>query len=914
MLVLNWNCANGIVHKMDEVRLIIEKYNPDLFFVCEAELKNDQLDLIQIQGYSLEISDSIKLGKSRLIAYCKTDTFNRITRLEGDSENVIVLETRTERFVGIYRGFKNYKQPGFDSLNYIFNLLNEASKTRKGLLLIGDFNIDPGRDISTPQGQLLESLLIDNGLAQLVNFPTRSRVVQRASGMHLEESMIDLVLPGGIDNLSVGSESTTSDHVLIVVDIKKLTIPSKTTKRTIRDWTQLTPRNVARLVSGAPDPRTFDELSESFDYLLNKLAPPRVIRTRLPENMINPKVEKIKKKRDRLYRMYKLSMDSHYLDRVKRENIKLKKMIRKETKRIFQKKAESVNTKSFWQTVNQLQGKVKKTSTNFIVNGTATNDGQLIADGFAEFFEDKILKLTSKMQPILPRLKEHVRPINFSLDELQDSLKYYRTKMSSGPDGVPMRLVKFYAQKRPTVVLNIFNQILDTEFPDAWRLARVTPVPKKGDLSILTNYRPVSNLPSLSKLFERCILHRLMQLPNFSSLIGDNQHGFRSGCSTTTCLLQLKDAVCDKLDLRENVMIYSLDLSAAFDMLRPDTFKELLHEKIPRDLLGILDEFLTNRRFYVKIDGKTSQIKAIDRGCPQGSVLGPVLFNLYTGAIINKLLKEVLLTSYADDSYVVVHDSNVESLIKRTEECLSVHVASLEEIGMKVNDEKTEILLFGKNSPNVAINVRGTSVQSKDSIKALGLHLDKGLTWKPHVASLKSKVMKTVGGVRMVRNKLSQKEATSVVTAQVFSVLYYACCVWLTPSINKKVLGTVEKLHYRALRLIVRDYRQKLSREVVTTKTNRLPPDKWSKFSLASLFLNGYSQRSPITQRMSENFYSKRRSQGFLYAFDSSRSKIGRQSTKNWIGRAIGQIISPWSNLTLSKDSIRVLLKKSFRI
>jgi len=277
-----------------------------------------------------------------------------------------------------------------------------------------------------------------------------------------------------------------------------------------------------------------------------------------------------------------------------------------------------------------------------------------------------------------------------------------------------------------------------------------------------------------------------MELPNIDSLIGENKHGFRSGYSTTTCLLQLKDAVCDRLDSKENVMIYSLDLSAAFDMLRPDTFKELLNNKISRDLLGVLDAFLTNRRFYVEIDVKTSKIKTIDIGCPQGSVLGPVLFNLYTGAIINKLPSNVLLTSYANDSYVVAHDSTVESLIKKTEECLSVHVKSLEEIGMKVNEGKTEILLFGKNSPNIIINVRGTAVESKDSIKALGLQLDKGLTWKPHVTSLKNKVMKIVGGVRMVRNKLSQQEATSVVTAQLFSVLYYACCVWLTPSMKKK--------------------------------------------------------------------------------------------------------------------------------
>jgi len=158
------------------------------------------------------------------------------------------------------------------------------------------------------------------------------------------------------------------------------------------------------------------------------------------------------------------------------------------------------------------------------------------------------------------------------------------------------------------------------------------------------------------------------------------------------------------------------------------------------------------------------------------------------------------------------------------------------------------------------------------------------------------------------------KQATSVVTAQIFSILYYACCVWLTPVLSKKCLKTIVGLHYRSLRLILRDYRQRVSRELITIKTKRLPPDKWAKFSLASLFLNIYNQKQPATllAQFTKNFYEKRRKPGFSYAYDSSRTKIGKQSTRNWIGSAIGGIKSPWNNQTLSKDSIRVLMKKTY--
>jgi len=174
--------------------------------------------------------------------------------------------------------------------------------------------------------------------------------------------------------------------------------------------------------------------------------------------------------------------------------------------------------------------------------------------------------------------------------------------------------------------------------------------------------------------------------------------------------------------------------------------------------------------------------------------------------------------------------------------------------------------------------------------------------------------MKVVGGVRIIRNKLTEKQATTIVTAQIFSILYYACCVWLTPSLNKKILGTVESLHYRALRLIIRDYRQKISREVITRRTKRLPPYKWSKFALASLYLNMYGRKEPLSllEQMTTNTYVKRRKPGHIYSFDSARTKVGKQMTKNWLGSAINEFSAPWSDRNLSKDSVRVFLKKMY--
>jgi len=195
------------------------------------------------------------------------------------------------------------------------------------------------------------------------------------------------------------------------------------------------------------------------------------------------------------------------------------------------------------------------------------------------------------------------------------------------------------------------------------------------------------------------------------------------------------------------------------------------------------------------------------------------------------------LISYADGSFVVIHDQDKENLVRKTEESLSKHIESLEEIGMKLNEEKTEIIVFGKDNPSVLINVKGAAVESKNQIKALSILVYNGLTWRPHVTALKKRVRKVMGGARIIRNKLTEKQATSIVAAQIFLILFYACCIWLAPSLNRKTFGIVESLHYRALHQIICDCRQKVSREVITKRTKCLPPDKWTKFALVPKYV-----------------------------------------------------------------------------
>jgi len=409
-----------------------------------------------------------------------------------------------------------------------------------------------------------------------------------------------------------------------------------------------------------------------------------------------------------------------------------------------------------------------------------------------------------------------------------------------------------------------------------------------------------------------------MSLGNINELIGDHQHGFRKAHSTVTCALELKDTIIASIENREKVIVYSLDLTAAFDMLRVDTFHKELVNDLPADIMGFVVDFLSGRNFFVDIAGNHSSTMATDRGCPQGSVLGPILFSLYVRKALQSLPERVRYLSYADDSYVVIHEKDTKTATEVFESVISSHIKELTSIGMIVNRTKTEIVNFtGSNSqdePVKTLKVDGCDVETREKMKVLGIIFDKNLSWRVHIEELKKKIAKIQCGIKIIRRKLNFKQTLVIVTSQALSVLYYASVVWLTPHIAKTLLKLVERMHYRCVRLIVRDYRQRVSREVIDKATKRLPPNLWAKYAGCSMMMNLRMQGQPIRMLtdLNTNLYTKGRKEGRLYGFDSSKSKLGKQMTRNWIGHVLGTVDEPWTNRTMNKDQIRLLVKKYF--
>lgn len=170
-------------------------------------------------------------------------------------------------------------------------------------------------------------------------------------------------------------------------------------------------------------------------------------------------------------------------------------------------------------------------------------------------------------------------------------------------------------------------------------------------------------------------------------------------------------------------------------------------------------------------------------------------------------------------------------------------------------------------------------------------------------------------GFRMIRHKFTEVQAKNLITAQALSVLYYGSPAWLSPSIMGDRMRRLESIHYRCLRIIVKDYKQRISSEWIDAATQRLPPKKWCRFAAASTAIK--IKQSQLPQRLHENIfrntYAVARKPGRLFGYDSSKSLVGRSSTKNWIGQTPGQIQPSWTNSLMSNDQIRRMLKRTFK-
>ena len=541
----------------------------------------------------------------------------------------------------------------------------------------------------------------------------------------------------------------------------------------------------------------------------NKHIPKRIQRLNRRKHFIEPWMNRellilINKKNDK-YRDWK-STNNDVEYEVKKINFKTFERIVKENIRAAKREyyfktftAQKRDMKKTWKTIDETLNRRKNKSkfpSEFIVNNRSITDHKEIADQFNIFFSNigstlsdsiEINDNTLDFTDYLNNPTEH----RFNFNRITESetlsiINKLKSKNSSGKDEISNKVLKSIKDEIAKPLTIIINQSLKTRiFPEALKIAKVKPLYKKGDNFCLNNYRPISLLPTISKIFERVMFTQLYSYLNAHNLLSEQQYGFRSQHSTELACVKLVDYITTEMDnikkIKTPTAIF-LDLSKAFDTLNFDILlNKLQYYGIHGIALSLIKSYLTNRFQYVQFENSESDLLEIKTGILQGSILGPLFFSIMINDLVKSSNKFKFLM-YADDTTIYF---NLEDFPLDDREVLIND--ELEKVNkwlklnkLAVNVDKTKSMLFHKRRPVIPIqfSMNNRVIDVLQHFNYLGIMLDADMSWKTHVAMVRNKLSRINGILHRLKYIYPQNVLITLYKSLFVPHINYGSLVW----------------------------------------------------------------------------------------------------------------------------------------
>ena len=571
--------------------------------------------------------------------------------------------------------------------------------------------------------------------------------------------------------------------------------------------------------------KAYDIFSNKLIYYCNKNIP--LVKSKSRKKNKRPWITKgilqSIKTRNKLYKLAINSQCNENFVSYRKYRNKLNGLIRLSRKMYYSQKFENNknNVNGLWDTVNDLTGKNKKDSSNIFHD----NDQQLtnpndISDAFNTYFTNIGPKLASKINNINRKNFATFLPPYFHKSlflsptdkyEILKIVKALKSSRSTGHDGLSVNLLQKIIVHITSPLTHIFNLSISAgKCPNSLKIAKVIPVFKKDDPSLLTNYRPISLLPSISKILEKIIYKRLYFFLNVNNLLIPNQFGFRKGYSTDYAIIQLLDKITESFANKEHIIGVFMDLSKAFDTIDHDILiYKLKRYGIQGIALSWIRDYLTNRKQYVLFQSSESPKSNVLCGVPQGSILGPLSFLIYINDIIysSPLLSFIL---FADDTNIFYSHKNFDSLITTLNSELSKVSSWFICNKLSLNIAKTNFMLFKPSNfqnirhNNLNIHIDGLPIIEKKATKFLGVTIDSSLSWNDHIRNIHISVSRGIGVLYRIKNLVSQKSLTILYNALILPYITYCNIVWGNCGLTKT--NSILLLQKRALRLITNSH------------------------------------------------------------------------------------------------------------
>ena len=827
---VSWN-VQSFVNKVDEVMSILNDNDIDIACISETWLSSQSNSTTaKIKSYDFDIQHSFreKRGAGVAIIWRK--------HLAKQIHSTLVIKTHStfnHQVVTFHGKFKMvilciYRLQETDFQLFLAELEHLISKQNIShpIVLTGDFNIHFEKNQADTKKLLF--LTTSLGLSQFVSGPT-----------HKLGHTLDLLFVNGYDFAMPDIKPVSydlGDHFPVFFELPNANKSMSPLKKQIvcRNLKNVNVTEFATNLGISLDSElssisgdvSFLELSNTFNNVikheLDQVAP---LQTRTFTSSFSPpwmdqEYKNNRATRRRLERKWRKSGQQEDKSLYVQQRKLCSKVCADKRSMYYSQQIESRagDQRALFSIVNKLFDKTK--SSCVLPQHT---DAKELANTFNNFYINKVKKLRSDIPcsdhdtTYKNTIYNGTRMDSFTpvtVEELSKILNESGIK-TSYHDILPAKLLKEVIKELLPHLCELVNKSLKTGTVDGIKESVIIPLLKKNGLDpeILKNYRPVADLVFLSKLCERVVFRRIDKHMFENTLHSKFQHGYKKGHSPETLLLRLVNDILLGMDSNLAIIILLIDLSAAFDTVDIDLLLDILQYElgIRGVALNWFRSFLTGRNQRVLIENSVSDALNVDFGVPQGSVLGPVLFNIYIQSLFQVIEDCGFCTSgYADDNNayqsfslnfqfgVISHKLPV--LMSKISDWMNRHF-------LKINPDKTEIILFLPDSLSKTPTINGAffdenCIRFSDKVKNLGFTLDKFLTMEPQINSIISYCYKLISDVGRNRHLLSDSDTELLMHAIVSSRIDY--CNVLFYGINKSFINKLQKVQNAAARLIVK--------------------------------------------------------------------------------------------------------------
>lgn len=800
--ILLWN-ARSIRYKTDELLALANNTNIDIILISETHLKPSIP--LRVPGFEIHRDDRLEgAGGGTAIFVRQSIASTRIPtpKLKYTEATIIEvkIEDRAHTIIAAY--CNNYRNLVREDLNKLINI-------GPIVVLGGDLNAKHNF-WNNYRGNANGKTLFTHMQTYNYTIMAPDRPTHHAPTTKYP-STLDIVLEKNASSISPlrTLDELSSDHLPVSFTIGGTTSRSPRKQRNYKDadWDGFKQEINERIHLTSGTLRSAEEidaaastLTEIIQHAQNTHIPLKEVHTytiKLPEYVLS-----LIKEKNRLRRIYHRTRDGYFKTAFNILQREIKDEITTLRRELWTKKVTSLTPKdnSLWKMAKALRHQDHTIPPLEKLDGSGLalsleEKANALADGFERAYAatdglcdpetDRLVE--ESLQDLNQAEQTNIADIHFSTpSEIAVIIKRLKTNKAPGSDQIHNILLKHLPQKAIIFITKLFNACLITgHFPQLWKTATVLPFSKPNkDKKLPTNYRPISLLSTLSKVFEQVILNRLVPHHEQNKTLPDEQFGFRKRHSTTHQLTRVAEFIARKFNEYRYVAAALIDLEKAFDTVWIRGLLHKLHRtNTPVYLTRLIQEYLRNRTFRVFIRNVLSSLREIPKGVPQGSLLGPILFNIFTHDIPRD--ERCKKSIYADDVKLYVSSLEAEMAAIYLQRALDALVEYYKKWRLKLNEAKTEAIMYTRKrtrrTPAFNIEMGGHLIDWKEEVVYLGLTMDSRLDWKSHVAKAQDKARKAIGAMKPIFNRRSPllpKTKLLIYYSLIRPVLTYAIPVW----------------------------------------------------------------------------------------------------------------------------------------